>query len=195
MIRIPVTIVVFVGGLLACIASVAAAPQENTVQKPCESSGEKVLLAFDAGASTIAVSASDPGRVIVTITDADRETAVFGDRPSRRVGVVDTQAVIDFLGNAAKGDPANLAIVGRLKGGDKDTLILEVLAASGGANVGEVVLEGRVLEDLGAATEASGRMTEGRRYESVDIFVDDVVATCCPGDQGCDISFDPSCVS
>jgi len=188
--RTSVTTVALFAGLLACIAIASAAPQEKT----CESGQDKVLLVFNAGASTITAPPNDRSNVSITIADTDRQSVVFGDRPSRLVAAIDTQTVIDFLADVATNDPANLAIVGHLPDGNVEILIIETLDANVEPNGGYVFLKGRLLEGFDAPdliSNISNGMTfsqldENRSYESIDVFVDDV-ASCCPGDIGCDI--------
>ena len=193
--RFTATLVTFFAVMLACIATASAAPGESVSPDSCDA-GHKVLFVFNTGASTVTVDPADPSRVAVAITDADRQSIVFDDRPNRRANAIDTQRVIDFLAEAATNDPANLAIVGQLAGGGKETLVIEVLGARSQSDTAEVSLEGRVLEVLTSAPDgaigraSTSRMAESRRYESIDVFVDDV-NTCCPGDIGCTESYCP----
>lgn len=191
MTRNPATIVAFLTCLLACNTIAAAATQEKALTGACASGHEKVLLVFNAGPSTVAVNPADPGAVIVRIADADSLSVEFGDRPSRRSTVVGTKKVIEFLDQVAGSNPVNLAIVGQLEGAGKETLVIEVLGASHQPEAGKAVLEGRLLEVLDAATDATldmaalGGMAEGRSYESIDVFIDDL-DSCCPPDTDCD---------
>jgi hypothetical protein len=122
----------------------------ETLTGICESDQDKLLLVFNAGASTLSVNPNDRSSVIVTIADADSQSVVFGDRPSRLVAVIDTQTVIDFLADVATNDPANLAIVGHLPEGTVEILVIETLDANIEPNSGYVSLEGRLLGDFDA---------------------------------------------